>query len=252
MKTIFSKFWLLAGFAILFAACNKKQIDYIGHSQISGGLSYKTTSDNNPAPIGSLVTVRFNGSTDPTYSFRTTEKGRYKFIPQVKGNYVFEFTVVDTVLQYNALLRQKEDLDETRTSIRIPVAYAKSAEPELFSVNEANTLITRDVLVSGSPTGFRVTVNDDQGNPLRDARVCLYQSKDFADRNSPNCSGSIAYLSTDASGSVTFLGLEAKQYFINAKASIGAANVNNQWSIDMRNTGQLQAGVVSSKVISLK
>jgi hypothetical protein len=59
-------------------------------------------------------------------------------------------------------------------------------------------------------------------------------------------------LSTDGSGAVLFLGLEAKQYYVNARASVGSVNLDNQWSADMKLTGQLQVGTVSSKTVIVK
>lgn len=252
MKINLSKLIMLLGLVTLVMACNKNQIDYIGRSQISGSLSFQNSTGSYPAPIGSLVSVRLNNSVDPTYTFKTTEKGRYKFSPQVKGTYIFDFTVMDTVMQYNAALRQKVDLDSARASIRLPIAYTKTSEPAVFSVTQSNVPLTKDVVVTGSLTGVKIIVTDEQGNPVRDARVCLYLNRDFADKNSPNCAGSVAYLSTDGSGAALFLGLEAKSYYFNARASVGSVSINNQWSAEMKLTGQLQSGMISSKTISLK
>jgi uncharacterized GH25 family protein len=62
------------------------------------------------------------------------------------------------------------------------------------------------------PTSLKITVLDELGNPVQDAEVNIYDSKD----NYLNSKQAIATMQTNEKGMVKFKKLEAQVYFIEA------------------------------------
>lgn len=231
-------------------SCKKDKVDFINASRISGSLDYQTPTATIPVPAGAIIHISFNGIPQVQLTTRTTQKGSYSFSPQAVGSYTLRFTYTDTLISYNAAIRQKEDLDETRATSKVINTYELNA-PEI-QVKKDNEIYLKNALLTTSATMLSITVTDDMGNPIRDSRICIYTNKSFAEQNSPYCGGSVAYLSTDGTGKATFSGLENKKYYINARAEVGSAKLNNLWLAEMRETAVLETGKTNTKTISLR
>lgn len=253
MKNILTAFIFVL---IIISSCDDK-IDFINQSEIHGDLRYNdiVTETEKPVPAGSSVIVNYiefkkNQSNAPTYSFVTTGVGKYEFKPQVEGVYTLSFSFTDTIQQYNSDLAQKEDVDTTRADKSNVINY--SGQLTSVKVDEDNKFYKHDMSLVASETGLKLLVTDEQKNPLREIKVCIYDNKTYADLNSPYCGGSLSYLSTNEQGEVIFIGLQPKVYYFNARGKIGVVNINNQWSDQMKSSDALVQGIISRKEVVLK
>jgi hypothetical protein len=238
---------------LVIVACVKNKIDFVNGSQISGKLTYENLSLGKiAAPAGTKVNVYFNNNVDPTFTFLTTDSGKYVFSPQSKGKYTFKFSVIDTVMTYDSTLVQKADIDTTRKSSSAPVFYSTTVKPVTISVNSDQTVYTEDVDLTTSETGLHLQITDAQGRALPGARVCIYNNQSFASQNAPYCGGCLAYLSTDINGQIIFTGLSPGIYYINARADAGVVHINNQFSGAVNSASVTSSSATTLVTISLK
>lgn len=229
-----------------------KKVEYVESNVVYGTLSYNDLLKGvQPVPPGQKVNVLINDSLSSLYSFTTSEAGKYSFIPTVKGNYTFEFKYTDTLLQYNASLVEKADLDTLRKNSYQPILYDFKSSSAI-EIEKRDKSFQRNVTLQHKETGIRLQMVDEQDHALTEVKVCIYANEKFAAVNAPYCGGCMAYLSSDKNGQVSFVGLQAQPYFINARARIGIASVTNQHAAEMKTTGVLQSGVISTKKIVLK
>ncbi|MDX5422136.1 MAG: hypothetical protein LPK14_07775 [Hymenobacteraceae bacterium] len=247
------RIWIIVS-AVLLASCVADKVDYAGNSQIYGSLLYQdlATGAVRLVPAGAAVQALYVGDGNaPAQAFKTSEAGKFSFRPQVEGTYALRFTFEDTLQQYRAALVEKQDRDTARVDAGKRIRY--TGEIPSVKVEGNNKFYAQEVILQATAqTGLKLIVTDEQKNPLRDVRVCLYANKAFADQNAPYCGGSLAYLSTNESGEVFFAGLEPKAYYVNARGTIGAVRVNNKWSEEMGVTVSLVAGQVVSDTVVLK
>jgi len=237
----------------LAIACVKNKIDFVNGSQISGQLTYEDiVSGKKAAPAGTKVSVFFEKNTTPASTFLTTDSGKYVFTPQSKGSYRLTFSVVDTVLNYDAALIQKADIDSTRKSASHVVFYNKTAKDITASVSDDKSIYTVDVDLTAVETGLKLLVNDSKGNPIPGARVCLYSNQTFASQNAPNCGGCLVYLSTDVNGQIVFTGITPGTYYINARADVGVIHLNNQFSGSVKSAAVATSGNISQATVVLQ
>lgn len=242
---------------IIIVSCEDR-IDFISHSLVHGELLYKDiiTGTDKPVPVGASVNVKYrkeaggDESIAPNSTFITSESGKYKFNPQVNGEYTLSFTFNDTIQQYRAELVETVDLDTTKTDVSKVISY--SGEVPSVKVEDDNEFHKEDLVLQASETSLKLVVTDEDENPLSGVRVCLYESKTYADKNSPYCGGSIAYLSSNEMGEVFFTGLKEKVYYYNARGNIGVVNINNQWSEQMKVSKALTKGETTTEKIVLK
>jgi hypothetical protein len=235
---------------ILFTGSCKKT-DYVANNQIYGSATYDDLSNGSqPLPSGQKVKVLFNGVESSLNSFVTTDTGKYNFSPTIKGSYVLQFTFIDSLLQFDARLVQKLDLDTLRGSSSNAVVYSTTTSS--ISAGGNDKAFQQNVILKPSETGLKLQIMDDQTNRLPNVRVCIYSNKTFASQNAPYCGGCVAYLSSDKNGEVLFTGLQTQAYYINARADVGVVHLTNQWSDDMITTDDLQAGKILTKQITLK
>jgi hypothetical protein len=248
-----SKLSCISIFLWVAACTDQESITLVQSSLISGRITYvdEGTSIEKNLPKGTQVTVIFNAGTPYYgYSFKTTEDGVYSFKPQVKGNYDLVVSLDDTVVQFNAdLVVAGQDQGPARKSESLLVAYKDSIR---VSIDEKSKIISRDIKLQQTATNLKLTIKDEKGNPVRAARVCIYDNATFADTNSPYCGGSIAYLSSNGKGEVFFTGLSAKEYFVVARATVGNLTLNNKFAEATKSTGALTAKKTTTKDIVVK
>jgi len=242
---------LVAALIFLLTSCVKDEIKFLGSTQIYGSVKF-----NHPVrgelllPSNQMVNIVLNDNLNPFLSFKTSEAGRYSFKPFREGKYTFEFGYSDTLLQYDASLVRREDIDTLKKSSFGVMHFRGKAENVL--VDGSYKAYQKDIVLLPEDTGLKLFVTDDQNRPLYGSRVCLYTNQIIAQQNAPFSGGAFAYLSSDINGYVLFTGLQAQTYYINASGKFGVVSLTNQWSSDMKSAKPNKDGEITVKQIILK
>jgi hypothetical protein len=242
---------------LLAAACDYEPIEFIKPALVSGKLEYQDIrSGIRKVPAGTRVEVQFksDGKSHYNYSFKTKEDGLYQFEPQVEGTYIVTVMLVDTIDQFSSALVVKEDIDTMRSDETDTVVYKSTDSFEMskkFFKKDTN-IITKDISLKQAGTVLKITLTDENKNPLRNIRVCIYNNEKLAADNSPYCGGSLAYLSSDENGVVIFTGLEERPYYANARGNVGSVSLDNQYDNAAKTIAKLMKNQVNEAVIVLK
>lgn len=100
------------------------------------------------------------------------------------------------------------------------------------------------------PTALKVTVMDAFGANLSNVTVCLYSNPDFIMKYAA-CEGSLQTLTSDASGSVTFTGLQSLNYYVEAYKLIGTESISNN-TTKLMPTGVLKKNTTTPFPVTVK
>ena len=240
----------LAG--LLISGCRKEKIDFTDNAEIRGKIEILNpqTKILQELPKNASATVFFNGSEFMISSFKTSSSGLYAYKPQSKGTYLLKFNFADTLIQYDAALREKKDLDSLRRNEYKILNY--SGESSSVEIGKSGIQRVENVTLSAKSTVLSLLVVDELNNPISRAKVSLFSSKAAAESNAPNAGGAIAFLTTNESGLVSFIGLEARRYYINIRANLGILVLTNQWSDSMKFSNLLAPDELNKQTITLR
>jgi hypothetical protein len=239
---------------LLFAIACDERVDLIQSGLVTGKITYvnERTGTATDVPKGTPVRVIFNANASPYYgySFKTSEDGVYSFRPQVGGTYDLVVSLRDTLVQFDAgLVVAQLDLDPERKSEYLTIEYKDSVH---LAVSEKSKILSKNISLIQTATNLRLSVKDELGNPVRSARVCLYDNASFADKNSPYCGGSISYLSSNENGEVFFTGLSGREYFVVARGKVGNVSLDNQFAGSVKSIGVLAVKKTNMRDVILK
>ncbi len=93
--------FLLLWIGMCFTSC---KTDYVANNIVYGTLAYSNVlKDTLLVPAAQNVDVFLNGGAGSIYSFKTTETGKYRFIPTIEGDILLDLAI--QILCCNTMLR---------------------------------------------------------------------------------------------------------------------------------------------------
>lgn len=238
-------------FIPIIQGCNPDiELHPVRNISITGKLKYRDlksgTEKDLPKPAD--FNVFLEGSNFTVFAGKSYGGGIWSYSPLVEKRHTVEFSMKDTILQFQSKLVKKEDLDTIRSDEFLILEYKATSS---FDVKDEVQKI--DALLLSEGTGLQLTVKDENGQPIRGASLCLYSNETFYSSNFPNCGGSLKYLETDNNGTVLFLGLSPNTgYFINCKAKIGILDINNHYDAAAQKFNTGNSGQILSADLIIK
>lgn len=189
--------YLVLALGGLFYACEKKG-DFSGSGYLRGRLVYTDSLTGNGTAVGlagKSVKLAAEGSDTLNYKYSVvTDKDGY-----------FSFTNLAD-MKYDLFFR-----DTLGTAMLLAFDSRKPAtDAFLFRARHDGT----------RQNGIYVEVTDNQGNPLGNSSVCVFNNPLLAQTDT--CAGSIFQLQTDAQGRAVKYGIPAGDYYTAAKFKINA------------------------------
>lgn len=193
-KYIFYLFLTLGG---LFYACDKED-DFNGKEYLRGRLVYTDPLSGNGAPTGLAgKTVKLAAEGSDTLNYK------YSAITDKEG--YFSFTNLADA-KYDLFFR-----DTLGSAMLLAFDSRKPAE-EAFLLNAVHD--------DASQNGMYVVVIDNQGNPLGNSSICVFNNPLLA--QSDTCAGSVFQLQTDAQGRAVKYGIPVGDYYTGAKFNVNS------------------------------
>lgn len=221
---------LAASIIQLFSNCKKQDSDKLfdSDSRIRGIVLFDNVADGK-RDTATAVEIRLYRQSAP--------------------NTIYQVSVTDGRFDLKGLANDQFTL-EGITTVAGNITYAGSQKFDLSKgmFLDLQELVLKSISVR-SPT-LALQILDDNGGPVKDAKIGLYTDPAIIDRNPFSTTGSVSTGTTNSNGILLISGLQAIRYYADVYLSVGNDTLSNAGhTSDV--IGPLNAATLTSKTITI-